>query len=247
MKKILGFLAVAMLLGVIAPQTAYAEKKKDKEKKGWKWEMPKKMTGIDEFDHYLRVCDTLNTRILTYMDSVTFYTVRPIDVKQSDGTIIKRRCVVDDKDNIRGSNEALAQYFDMTNTGLDILGDLVKITGETTVATASLAGDPLKALSYGKYLKAGPNIAIEGGKMMKQLLKKMNEQKKEIRQYKQDYSEAGELKDPTISAEEIDAHYSNNEPITKLSEEYNNAIAEIQAKDASIQVPEDGDADIEGL
>ena len=29
MKKILGFLAVAMLLGVIAPQTAYAEKKKD--------------------------------------------------------------------------------------------------------------------------------------------------------------------------------------------------------------------------
>ena len=59
--------------------------------------------------------------------------------------------------------------------------------------------------------------------------------------------EAGELKDPTISAEEIDAHYSNNEPITKLSEEYNNAIAEIQAKDSSIQVPEDGDADIDGL
>ena len=155
--------------------------------------------------------------------------------------------MVDDKDNIRGSNEALAQYFDMTNTGLAILGDLVKITGETTVATASLAGDPLKALSYGKYLKAGPNIAIEGGKMMKELLKKMNQQKKEIRQYKQDYSEAGELKDPTISAEEIDAHYSNNEPITKLSEEYNNAIAEIQAKDSSIQVPEDGDADIDGL
>ena len=98
-----------------------------------------------------------------------------------------------------------------------------------------------------RYLKAGPNIAIEGGKMMKELLKKMNQQKKEIRQYKQDYSEAGELKDPTISAEEIDAHYSNNEPITKLSEEYNNAIAEIQAKDSSIQVPEDGDADIDGL
>ena len=36
MKKILGFLAVAMLLGVIAPQTAYAEKKKDKEKKAKK-------------------------------------------------------------------------------------------------------------------------------------------------------------------------------------------------------------------
>ena len=197
MKKILSLLAVAILLAVIVPQTAYAEKKKDKDKKGWKWEMP--------------------------------------------------NCVVDDKDNIRGSNEALAQYFDMTNTGLAILGDLVKITGETTVATASLAGDPLKALTYGKYLKAGPNIAIKGGKMMKELLKKMNQQKKEIRQYKQDYSEAGELKDPTISAEEIDAHYSNNEPVTKLSEEYNNAIAEIQAKDSSIQVPEDGDADIYGL
>jgi hypothetical protein len=246
MKKILSFLAVAMLLAVIAPQTAYAEKK-EKEKKEWKWEMPKKMTGIEKFDHYLRVCDTLNTRITTYMDSVTFYTVRPIDVQQADGTIIKRRCVVDDKDNIRGSNEALAQYFDMTNTGLAILGDLMKITGETTAATASLASDPLKALSYGKYLKAGPKIAIEGGKMMKELLKKMNQQKKEIRQYKKDYSEAGELKDPTISAEEIDAHYSNNEPIKMLSEEYNNAIAEIQAKDSSIQVPEDGDADIDGL
>ena len=126
MKKILGFLAVAMLLGVIAPQTAYAERKKDKEKKGWKWEMPKKMTGIDEFDHYLRVCDTLNTRILTYMDSVTFYTVRPIDVKQPDGTIIKRRCVVDDKRFV-----AMA-----TNTEMSTLIQLMDIGTPTNISAS---------------------------------------------------------------------------------------------------------------
>ena len=122
MKKIVTLMALAILMATMAPAAAQAADKK--EKKAWKWEMPKKMTGNEDFDLYLRTCDTLNTRVTSYMDSVTFYSVKKIKVTQADGSTIERRCVVDENGHIRGSNEALAQYIAMTNAGLDILNDL---------------------------------------------------------------------------------------------------------------------------
>lgn len=242
MRKTIYVMALAMFIGVILPSKVSAQKKNKKE---WKWEMPSKMTGIKDFDHYLLFCDTINTRITTYTDSVTFYSVRVINVQQPDGSIVKRRCVVDENNNIRGANEALLQYMNMTNAGLGILTDIVSITAETAVATASLTENPLVTLSHGKYLKAGPKLVTEGTKTVKELLRRMNEQKKEIRQYKKDYTESGELKDPTIDPAEIDSNYSNNEPITKTSEEVNKALAAIQATDPTITVPDDGDVDLD--
>ena len=251
MKKILSLMAFAMILGVFVPQTLYAQKKNKKEqadaapKKTWKWEMPSKMTGIKDFDNYLLSCDSLNTRLVSYMDSVTFYSVRVINVQQKDGSVVTRRCVVDEEGHIRGTSEALLQYIDMTTTGTEILADMASITAETAVATASLTENPLVALSHGKYLKAGPKLVAEGGKTLKELMKKMNQQKKEIRQYKKDYSESGEAKDPTIDPAQIDSNYSNNEPITKTSEEYDKELAAAQEKDKTITLPEDGDVEID--
>ena len=244
MKKIVTLMALAILMATMAPAAAQAADKK--EKKAWKWEMPKKMTGNEDFDLYLRTCDTLNTRVTSYMDSVTFYSVKKIKVTQADGSTIERRCVVDENGHIRGSNEALAQYIAMTNAGLDILNDLLKITAQTTAATAAIAGNPMLALSHGKYLKAGPKIAAEGGKTMKELMKKMNAQKKEIRQYKKDYTESGELADPTVPADVIDSNYSDNEPVTKTSEEYERELDAAMEANKNIKIPEDGDVDFEG-
>ena len=251
MKKILSLMALAMIFGALAPQALYAGKKDKKQqtdatpKKTWKWEMPSKMTGIKDFDHYLLQCDSLNTRLVSYMDSVTFYSVRVINVQQKDGSVVTRRCVVDEEGTIRGTGEALLQYVDMTMTGTEILADMAAITAETAVATASLTEDPLIAFSHGKYLKAGPKLVAEGGKTIKALLKRMNEQKKEIRQYKKDYSESGEAKDPTIDPAKIDSNYSNNEPITKTSEEVDKELAAAHEKDKTIVVPEEGDVNLD--
>jgi len=246
MKRIFIMMAMAIVMGAVLPTTANAaDKKEKKEKKAWKWEMPKKMSGDADLDLYLRTCDTLNTRVTSYLDSVTFYSVKVVNVKNDDGTIVQRRCVVDEDGHIRGSNEALAQYIAMTNSGLGLLNDLLKITAQTTSATAAIAGNPLLALSYGKYLKAGPKIAIEGGKTMKELMKRMNEQKKAIRKYKKDYTEAGELRDPTTDASAIDASYPDSEPITKTSAEFDKELADAMEKDKSITIP-DGDVDFEG-
>lgn len=251
MKKILSLMAFAMIFGAFAPQALYAEKKEKKQqasttpKKTWKWEMPSKMTGIKDFDNYLLSCDSLNNRLVSYMDSVTFYSVRVINVTQKDGSVVTRRCVVDEDNNIRGTGEALLQYIDMTTTGVEILADMAAITAETAVATTSLTENPLVALSHGKYLKAGPKLVAEGGKTIKELLKKMKEQKKEIRQYKQDYTESGELKDPTMDPAQIDSNYSNNEPIAKTSEDFEKELAAAKAKDATINVPEEGDVKLD--
>lgn len=241
MKKKLAILV--FLMGII-PFTSMAENKAGKEKKTWKWEMPSKLTGDNDFDGYLKTCDDLNTKIVSYIDSVTFYSVRKINVKQADGTIVERRCVVDENENIRGSSEAIAQYIEMTNSGMGILNDMLEITNKTTAASAYIAKNPMKALTYGKYLKAGPKIVAEGGKTMRELLKKMNAQKKEIRQYKKDYSESGVLKNPTTDAATIDANYSDNEPIVKTSEEFDKELAAAMEKDKTIKIP-DGDVDFE--
>ena len=81
---------------------------------------------------------------------------------------------------------------------------------------------------------------------MKELMKKMNAQKKEIRQYKKDYTESGELADPTVPADVIDSNYSDNEPVTKTSEEYERELAAAMEANKNIKIPEDGDVDFEG-
>ncbi len=248
MKRNLSLVIFTLILGLVIPGNAFAadkEKKEKKQKKAWKWEMPSELTGDADFDNYLKTCDELNTKIVSYMDSVTFYTVKKINITQEDGTVVERRCVVDENGNIRGSSEALAQYIQMTNSGMGILNDMLNITNQTTAASAYITKNPLKVIKYGKYLKAGPKIVAEGGKTMKALLKRMTEQKKEIRQYKKDYSESGELKNPTTDAATIDANYSDNEPITKTSKDFDKELAAAMAKDKTIKIP-DGDIDFEG-
>lgn len=245
MKHLIKAMALAITFALIAPAVTNAQKKK--EKKAWQWEMPSKMTGIKDFDEYLLLCDTLNTRIKSYKDSVTFYSVRIINVQQKDGSVVQRRCVVDQNDNIRGSSEALMQYMDMILAGTGIITDMASITAETAIATASLTENPLAALTHGKYLKAGPKLVVEGTKTIKELLSKMKAQRQEIRQYKKDFTETGELADPTIDPATIDSNYANSEPITKTSEEFEKELAAAMAKDASITLPEEGDDPLDGV
>lgn len=259
MKHIIRLSVVALTLIIAMPALSLAqkEKKEKKEKKEWKWEMPSKMTNIPEFDKYLRTCDELSKRINTYTDSVTFYTVKKIQVTDGQGRLLKNAAgedstiiaVVDAQNNIRGSGEAFQQYARFTATGMEILSDLMEITTQTVAATTSLASKPMVALSHGKYLKAGPKIVSQGGRMVKELMKRMKEQKKAIRAYKQNYTESGVLQDPTIDPSTIEGGiFADLEVIQKPEDAVGKELADALAKDAQIgDLPDGEDIDIDSL
>ena len=257
--KILGVLMALML---VMPMCLMAEKKEKKakepkEKKEYVWQMPAKMSGDADFDNYLRTCDTIYNRITTYRDSVTFYSVKNIQFVDKDGNPVKNAAgqdsiitaVVDKDNNIRGTGEALLQYMEMTNAGLGILNDMLSITVETASATAALALNPLMALSYGKYIKAGPKILQMGGSTVKGLLKEIKTQRNAIRAYKKNYTESGVLIDPSIDPATIeDGVFADLETIQKAEDVVGRELADALAKNASIgDIPDGEDVDIDSL
>ena len=261
MNKKTKMMAFMMVLAMMIPVATMAQKKEKnknkKEKKEFVWQLPEKMTGIDDFDKYLLTCDTIYNRITTYRDSITFYSVKNIQLIDKNGNAVKTiagqdsiiTAVVDKDNNIRGTGEALMQYLDMTNTGLDILNDLLSITGETISATASLASNPLLAFSYGKYLKAGPKIVSMGGSTIKEILREIKTQKKAIRAYKKNYTEKGVLKDPSIDLTTIeDGVFADLETIQKPEDIVGKEIAEAMERNGNIgELPDGDDVDIDSL
>jgi len=199
----------AIALGLIMPQTAFCkndkkEKKEKKEKKPYVWKMPE-LTGDETFDDYLKTCDTLYNRVRTYSDGIVFYQVKKgIVTDKNTGEKKEVMGVFDEEGNYRSSGKALQQYAELTLQGTSLIADLALITTSTAAATASLPGLGLKALSYGKYIKAGPKIVKMGTDEIGEIIKMTRTQAKAIRALRKGYNEEGQLKDPSIDPSNID-------------------------------------------
>lgn len=228
MRSMLRFLMLIMVMAVIAPTSLQAQKeKKKKEKKEYVWKMPE-LTNNKDFDTYLLTCDTLNTRIREYCDNIVFYEVKKIHETDENGNVLMDEngqpkeiyAVVDSENHIRGSKEAIFQYADMILNGTNIILDMANITLLTASATTALPSLGLNAFSYGKYLKAGPKLVQYGGQEIKEILTKCRAQAKQIRAYKNSFTEAGDLIDPQADTSNLDGVNLNDVPtITKPSGE----------------------------
>ncbi len=223
MKKLVTIILGMLALAIIYPSQGFAQKekteKKKKEKKEWTWEMPE-LTGNKEFDDYLKLCDTLNWRIQSYTDSITFYHVVKIRqtnpetgellVDEVGNPIEEIRVIEGDPEgeyNMRGTKEALAQNAAIIMTGMNILLDAALVTTSTANATLALPSLGLKALSYAKYVKAGPKMASYALKEIKELNELCKEQRKQIRAIKklQDgYANSEEAEDVKISTSKLE-------------------------------------------
>ena len=97
MKRFFYFIVCCLCMAIVTPVTAEvpAEKKEKKEKKGKKkkdayvWKMPA-LTGDKDFDDYLNLCDSLNSKIENYKEDIVFYEVAEIHIVDENGEKDKR-------------------------------------------------------------------------------------------------------------------------------------------------------------
>lgn len=244
MKRLINLMLLVLAIAMVAPVSMQAQKKKErKAKKEFVWEMPE-LTKNEDFDKYLLTCDTLNSRIRAYCDSIVFYEVKKIQEVDDNGNVIMDEngkpkeiyAVVDNENHIRGSKEAIFQYADMILTGTNIILDMANITVLTATATTALPSLGLKAISYGKYLKAGPIMVKDGAVEIKEIVSKCRTQAKAIRAYKNSFTESGELIDPQADVSNLEGVNLNDVPtITKPSGELAQELEKAKQENASAQ------------
>lgn len=191
--RILSIIICFLCLGILWPSMSYAnsgdddkkekKEKKKKEKKAYEWVMPK-LSGVEGLDDYLLKCDSMNTSIKKYSEDITFYELAKIAVKDENGEVDYQYCMVDSAGNLRGANKAFAQNMDIIMAYPGLVLDMTNLTLATATATTALAGSPLVAISYGKYLKAGPLLVGRAGKEMKIIYQKARAQAQLIKALK---------------------------------------------------------------
>ena len=183
MKKVFNLFLCVLALGLAVPQGAWAQKKAKREKAPYEWKLPE-LTGNKDFDEYLLKCDTMNTTIRQYCDNITFYEVAEIVVVDESGEKDIRYHVVDAEGNLRSANKAFQQNLDLVLSGTSIITDMALMATFTASASLALPSLGMKALSYGKYVKAGPKIIEQGGKEIKKIVKRARAQARQIQALK---------------------------------------------------------------
>ena len=245
MKKTMKLLTFALMLGTVAPVGAFAAKK-DKKKKEVTWEMPSKLSGLEPLDNYFNAVNSAYTNFQTFKGSVTYYTVRPIEITQADGTVKTVRAVVDQNGTVRDANKALQQYWDWGKAAINIGKELKDLVKQKDNIMAAAKKDFLTSLAFAKYITNGVSVGINGLTTLKEMVTQLSDQGKEIRQFKKDYTESGELADPTMDPKSIEDNYGNNEPIKKTSDEFEKELAAAKAEGAGVEAP-DGDINVGDL
>jgi len=169
MRKLTKTLIAILAVLVMAPMGAEAKKeKKRKERKEYEWKMPDKLSGNAVVDEYLLSCDTLWNDIQKYNESMTTYEFKS-DTFAVNGDIY----IMSHMENAQGQYLTRAaanwQLFEAVTLGVSIVADGVLIGLQTANATLELPNLGLGALSYARYVKAGPNIIRLAGEEIKEL------------------------------------------------------------------------------
>ena len=186
--------ALAALMGacILLPSNVQAQKKK-KEKKAYEWKWDGELSGNETVDGYLLSCDTLWTEIQSYRKDIDQF-----DYVEDTLTIHDKTYLVVHLENKEGqiftTGTANWQLFQSVMSGLNIVLSSTQIGLQTASATLSLPQLGLKALSFGKYVKAGPTIIGIGMKEIKGIV--------EQRRYQ--WGQWKQAKEGAVDAETID-------------------------------------------
>lgn len=246
MKKQLLLTLCVVALGVLFSQTTWAEKKSKKESKPYEWKMPA-LTGNADFDRYLLKCDTINKRISSYCDGITFYQMRPVVVtengQEGEQEIDRQWCMIDPETNtLRSSNAAFKQNLDIVLSYPALLLEMTSLATYTASATTALPSLGLKSVSYAKYLKAGPKMIAAGGAEMKKIYKAARAQAKQIKDLKagkvdDDYARNAEVEASSVDAGSASmATLISTQPVYIAKTSFEQQMGEIKKQDATISI-----------
>lgn len=171
MKKLqlIGTLLLSVLMLAPATMNAQDKKKKKKAKKEFVWDWNHEKSGNETVDEYLLACDTLWNDITKYQENITSYLMKE-DTIMVDGKIYTMAHMETAEGSLLTKGAANWQLVESIGTGVTIVANSVQIAAQTASATMALPSLGLKALSYGKYVKAGPNIIAKGGKEIKEIV-----------------------------------------------------------------------------
>lgn len=235
MKKIL-FLLICLFTFTAATTVQAKDNKEKKPKKEFKWELPE-LTGNTNFDQYLLKCDTIYNRIRCYSDSIdSYHVVLDYNIDAQGDTIFIPK-VIDNEGRARGTVLAGMQYLQWTTNGASLLLDIAGISVYTASATTALPSlGAMKALSYGKYLKAGPKIAQMGTKEFKEILDNAKEQRRLIKKIREYYKTLDDKENPNAQADanKIIAENFQNVLREMRTDEQRAADKEQEAKDNAL-------------
>lgn len=159
------------------------KEKKKKEKKPFNWEdvRPSKLSGNKDMDAYLQSCDTLWYQIQNYRENMTFFKLDTVVAQDADGNKMLVVKITDEQGNPRNFSKSLVQGAELILNGSTIILEATNISLLTTSATLSLTDNPLLGFTYGKCLKAGPQIA---GLAFNEIREIVNATKKQMRDTK---------------------------------------------------------------
>lgn len=160
---------MAMLMMVPMGVTAQKKEKKKKEKKAYEWKMPEQLSGDATIDEYLLSCDTLWNKVQSYTENMTTYIYKVDTLWNVNGAHYIMAHMETTGGQYLTRSAANWQLVEAITTGAEIVLDATNIGLQTASATMSLPNLGLKALSYAKYVKAGPNIIAKAGKEIKEL------------------------------------------------------------------------------
>lgn len=244
MKKLLTFVALSMCLGLIMPAQASTltdkkekKEKKKKEKKPYVWEMPA-LTGNKDFDDYLKLCDDLNNKIVSYSENIVFYEVAEVHVIDESGEKDIQYHVVDSAGNLRSANKAYQQNFDLITAYPLIALDMTNLGLASTNASLALTDLGLNAISYGKYLKAGPILIGRGGKEMKEIYKRARNQAKQIKALKEGKIDDIKALNAEINASDVEAGTASIRVIEKQKTNYDTELEKVTQEDNETPIEE---------
>jgi len=170
--KTLGRVMIAMMaILVMVPMGVSAQKKekKKKEKKAYVWTMPEELSGDETIDGYLLSCDTLWNKVQVYTENMTTYIYKVDTLWNVNGADYVMAHMETADGQYLTKAAANWQLVEAVTTGANIVLDATNIGLQTANATMALPNLGLKALSYTKYVKAGPNIIAKAGKEIKEL------------------------------------------------------------------------------
>lgn len=160
MKKLIfkyTLLLICMLIAAPMVIQAKDDKKEKKEKKPYEWNWDKTPSGNKEVDDYLLAVDSVWYQMQDLNKQVETYTYKE-DTILVNGKFYIAAHMEDPEGNYITRGTVNWQFFNTTMLSANIVLKATNISLQTAIATTALPSLGLKALSYGKYVKAGPKI-----------------------------------------------------------------------------------------
>ncbi len=147
-------LLFAMLVAMPSEVNAAKEKK---EKKPYEWNWDKKLSGNEGVDDYLLAVDSIWYQMKELNEAMDKYTYKE-DTIMVNGKLYIAAHMENAKGEYITRGTVNWQFAQTTMLSANIVLSATQIALQTATATMSLPSLGMGALTYGKYVKAGPKI-----------------------------------------------------------------------------------------